>query len=122
MSYLSKVISGRCPNCGKEKIFYDKGNSITFRMPKMSPRCPHCQYNFHRETGFYFGAMYVSYGVTVAEMITIMVLRLILNELFGLHISMLDAFIVIVAVLFVFWTFNYRVSRIMWLNMFYKKE
>ncbi|MFD0700667.1 DUF983 domain-containing protein [Myroides pelagicus] len=122
MSYLSKVIGGKCPNCNKEKIFHDKGNPITFRMPKMTKECSSCGYNFHRETGFYFGAMYVSYALTVAEMVAVMVIRLILNSAFGLNITMLQAFIAIVVLVFVLWTFNYRVSRIMWLNIFYKKD
>jgi len=122
MSYISKVISGKCPNCGKEHIFHDKGNPITFKMPKMTKECGTCGYNFHRETGFYFGAMYMSYALTVAEMVTVMVLRLILNYLFDLNITMLHAFIAIVFVIFIMWTFNYRLSRIMWLNMFYKKD
>ncbi len=122
MSYLQKVINGTCPNCGKSKVFYDKGNSLTMRMPKMTKECPNCHYHFHRETGFYFGAMYVSYGITVAEMVTLMVIRLILNGVFGMHITLTQLFISIVVVLLGLWTFNYRVSRIIWLNIFYKKE
>lgn len=122
MSYLSKILSGKCPNCNQSKLFYDKGNPITFRMPKMTHECPNCKYNFHRETGFYFGAMYVSYGITVAEMVTLMVIRLILNEGFGTQITLTQLFIPIVIVLILLWTFNYRVSRIIWLNLFYKKE
>lgn len=122
MSYIQKVITGNCPNCGKAKIFYDKGNPITLRMPKMIKECPNCHYNFHRETGFYFGSMYVSYGITVAEMITVMVLRLIINGLFDTNITLNQLFIPIVIVLFGLWTFNYRISRIIWLNIFYKKE
>lgn len=122
MSFLKQVISATCPNCHSEKLFYDKGNSITFRIPKMTKNCKKCGYNFHRETGFYFGAMYISYAITVAEMVAIMVLRLLLNSLFDLNISMLQAFITIVIILLLLWTFNYRLSRIIWLNIFYKKE
>ena len=122
MSYISRVLSGNCPHCGKEKIFHDKGNVLTFRMPKMTKECTSCGYNFHRETGFYFGAMYVSYGITVAEMVAILVGRLILNSLFDLNITMLHAFVAIAAVIVLTWTFCYRVSRIMWLNIFYSEE
>lgn len=122
MSYISRVVSGKCPNCGKEKIFHDNGNPVTFRMPKMTKDCTSCGYNFHRETGFYFGAMYMSYALTVAEMVAVMVIRYILNVGFGLNINLLQTFIAIVFVVFILWTFNYRLSRIMWLNMFYKKE
>ena len=66
--------------------------------------------------------MYMSYALTVAEMVTVMVLRLIINHLFDLNITMLHAFIAIVFVIFILWTFNYRLSRIMWLNLFYKKD
>lgn len=122
MSYIKKVLSGTCPNCGQEKLFYDKGNSFTFRMPKMAKNCSKCGYNFHRETGFYFGAMYVSYAITVAEMVAVIVLRFLINYLFDLNITMPQSFIAIVVVVFALWTFNYRLSRTMWLNIFYKKE
>lgn len=122
MSTLKRIITGTCPNCAKEKLFHDKGNPFTFRMPKMDKECPNCGYHFHRETGFYFGAMYVSYGLTVAEMVAVMVIRLIINELFNTHITVSQGFIAIVVILFVLWTFNYRISRTIWLNLFYKKE
>ena len=31
----------------------------------MHHHCPVCNESFERETGFYYGAMYVSYGLTV---------------------------------------------------------
>lgn len=122
MSYINRVLGGKCPNCGKVKLFHDKGNPLTFRMPKMTHECSSCGYNFHRETGFYFGAMYVSYALTVAEMVAVLVLRLIINYVFDVNITLFHAFIAIVIVIFALWTFNYRVSRIMYLNIFYKKE
>lgn len=116
MSYLKKVISGTCPNCGKTKLFYEKGNPFLFKMPKMKKECSECGYNFHRETGFYFGAMYVSYALTVAEMVAVIVLGLIFE------ITLVQMFIIIAIVSILLSTFNYKVARIMWLNMFYKEE
>ncbi len=68
MSYVSKVLDGTCPKCGETKVFKVKGNPFLFRMPVMNERCSKCNYSFHREPGFYFGAMYTSYALTVAEM------------------------------------------------------
>lgn len=116
MSFTKKVISGTCPNCGKTKLFYDKGNIFLFRLPKMNNSCSKCNYNFHRETGFYFGAMYVSYGLTVAEMVAVIVIGLLFN------ISVMNMFIIITLIAFLLFTFNYRISRIIWLNIFYEKE
>lgn len=122
MSYISKVLGGKCPHCGKEPLFHDKGSVFKFRMPKMSKECSSCGYNFHRETGFYFGAMYVSYGITVALMIAVMVARLLLNYLFDLQITMLHSFYAIAVVILLSWTFTYRAARIMWLNIFYSED
>ena len=116
MSFLKKIISGNCPNCGKTKLFYDKGNIFLFRLPKMKNTCSECHYNFHRETGFYFGAMYVSYALTVAQMVAVMVIGFLFN------ISVLNMFIAITIIAFLLFTFNYRISRIIWLNIFYQKE
>ncbi|MCP1995448.1 DUF983 domain-containing protein [Flavobacterium sp. HSC-61S13] len=116
MSYLTKVISGTCPNCGKTKLFDEKGNPFLFKMPKMKPKCENCGYSFHRETGFYVGAMYMSYALTVAEMVSVIVLGLIFK------LTFIQIFITIAVVAFLLSAFNYKMSRIMWLNVFYKEE
>lgn len=116
MSYVSKVIKGTCPNCGKSKVFKTNGNPLLFKMPIMHKQCVKCGYHFHRETGFYFGAMYMSYALTVAEMVAVFVIG------FWFEASFVDIFIVIVVAMFLLSTFNYRMSRLMWLNMFYEEE
>lgn len=116
MSYIDKVLKGTCPKCQETKVFKTKGNPFLFKLPVMHPRCSKCNYSFHRETGFYFGAMYVSYAWTVAEMVAVFVLGIIFN------MSYLNMFIAVVIVLLILSTFNYRISRLMWLNMFYNEE
>lgn len=116
MSYVSKVLKGTCPNCGKTKVFKEKGNPLFFKMPVMHEKCTECNYSFHREPGFYFGGMYMSYALTVAEMVAVFVLGLLLN------IGFVQIFIGVIVVILLLSTFNFRVSRLMWLNLFYKKE
>lgn len=116
MSYISNVLTGTCPNCNKTKVFKSKGNILLLRLPKMNKECTNCGYEFHRETGFYFGAMYMSYALTVAEMVAVFVLGAIFQ------VSWLIQFIAVVVVLLILANFNFRVSRLMWLNLFYKKE
>jgi uncharacterized protein (DUF983 family) len=115
MSFLSKVISGKCPKCEQEKMFKTSGNPFIFKMPIMNKSCSKCGYVYERETGFFFGAMYISYALTCAQMISIFVLGLI----FG--ISFMNMFIAILIIAFSLSTFNYKLSRIIWLNIFYKK-
>lgn len=116
MSYISNVVKGTCPNCGKTKVFKTKGNILLLDLPKMHHECSNCKYQFHRETGFYFGAMYMSYALTVAEMVAVFVLGLLFN------ISLMWQFISVVILLILLAKFNFKISRLMWLNLFYKKE
>lgn len=116
MSYVSKVIKGTCPNCGKTKVFATSGNPLLFRMPKMKPKCEVCHYSFLRETGFYFGAMYMSYALSVAEMVAVFVIGLIFD------LNPFQMFIGVVLLVFLLSTFNFKLARLMWLNLFYKEE
>src|SRR5690606_17097886 len=116
MSYVSNVLKGCCPKCGETKVFKSKGNAILFKMPVMHKRCSHCNYSFHRETGIYFGAMYMTYALTVRQMVAVFVMSLLLG------MGFLNMFIIVVVVVLILSTFNYRISRFKWLNMFYNEE
>jgi uncharacterized protein (DUF983 family) len=52
-----KVWTLRCPVCGTGKIFRNFIN--------MAPACTVCGYIYEREQGYFIGAMYINYGVTV---------------------------------------------------------
>lgn len=56
-SYLAAVLRLRCPRCRKGAVF--KGRLA------MHERCPLCGYEFEREPGYFFGAMYFSYTLGV---------------------------------------------------------
>lgn len=116
MSYVSNVLKGTCPNCGETKVFKEKGNPLIFKMPVMHEKCHKCNYSFNREPGFYFGAMYMSYALTVAEMVSVFVLGLLAG------VGFLKMFFAVIVVVFLLSTFNFRISRLMWLNLFYEKE
>ena len=60
--------------------------------------------------------MYMSYALTVAEMVAVFVLGLIFN------VGFLSIFLGVVLIVLLLSTFNYRMSRLMWLNLFYKNE
>lgn len=112
MSNLSGIIKGICPNCGKSHIFETKGNPFLLKMPKMREKCDVCDYSYHKEPGFYFGAMYVSYGFVVIQLILVM----IIGFLFSL--SYMQMFISTLIFTFILWTFNYKYARIIWLYIF----
>lgn len=51
------VLRGRCPRCRAGPVF-----AGTFTMHE---RCPVCRLRFEREPGYFLGAMYVSYALSV---------------------------------------------------------
>ena len=84
-------------------------------MPKMNDRCTKCNFKFEKETGFFFGAMFVSYAVAVAQMIANFIIFW-----YFLDLSPLNIYFLIVAGAILASTFNFRISRTIWIYLFYK--
>lgn len=59
-SVLVSMLSQTCPQCRTGKLFKDKAYSSNFL--SMHKHCPECGANLDPEPGFYWGAMYISYG------------------------------------------------------------
>src|SRR2546429_9258164 len=59
-STLSSIFHQRCPRCRLGTIFR---GSIFRGFPKMQERRPVCDLKFAREPGYFWGAMYISYGI-----------------------------------------------------------
>ena len=69
------------------------------------------------EPSFFYGAMYVNYGITVAlSVITFLIASLVFN------LNLLQAFATIFITLIVLAPVNLRLARIVWLHMFVKYE
>ena len=54
----------RCPRCHQGKLFSHRAYSTKFA--EMPAHCPVCNVAYEPEPGFYWGAMFVSYGFSVA--------------------------------------------------------
>ncbi len=116
MTQIAKMFSGKCPHCEKGTIFYKNGNPILFQMPKMHSHCPVCDFKFEREPGYFFGAMYVSYALAVAEMVALFVIsRLFVSNL-------LHSFMIMAGCAFFLTTLNFKYSRLIWLYLFEGKS
>lgn len=79
----------------------------------MNQECPHCHVRLEPEPGFYQGAMYVSYGFTVAVLVIISIILYLLGD-FGewTYIA------IIIGVMIVLVPWNYRYSRVIYLYLF----
>ncbi|MFN0203949.1 MAG: DUF983 domain-containing protein [Bacteroidia bacterium] len=63
-SWGSALLSGKCPACREGDIFTYPLKRIT-HFAEMNKNCPHCTSTLEPEPGFYFGAMFVSYALSV---------------------------------------------------------
>jgi uncharacterized protein (DUF983 family) len=59
---LRRALALRCPRCGATPLFARRGISGWFAM---APGCALCGLRFERAQGYWVGAIYVNYGVTV---------------------------------------------------------
>lgn len=109
ISQWSAFVNAKCPRCRVGKVF--TGPTYGLKIQKMNEVCPHCALKFEREPGYFYVAMFVSYAMNVAEMITVSVAAYI----FGLKLEY-DNLWYFVLLLFcttlLFSPFNYRYSRI----------
>ena len=64
-SYLSTVLSCRCPRCREGKLFQYPLSLNIKRNMLMNKECPVCGQPTEIEVGFYYGTAYVSYLLTV---------------------------------------------------------
>lgn len=56
----------KCPQCGKGNLFSTANPYNIKKFTDMPDHCPECGLSFMPEPGFYYGAMYVSYALTIA--------------------------------------------------------
>ncbi len=106
-SNFDAFLKFKCPKCRRGKMFTHSVFNLR-KFQEMNSRCPVCQVNFEPETGFYWGAMYISYAISVAMSITLAVaIRLIFGP--GLDINVY--IVSIIAIMILFAPMSFRLSR-----------
>src|SRR5918993_450968 len=106
-SAISAALHAKCPRCRKGQLF---ANSMYgFKTQVMNEYCSYCGLRFEREPGYFYVAMFVSYGMTVLQMIAIGVLTyLITGEENSPWMYIITIFIGIILLS----PINYRYSRV----------
>lgn len=111
------VAVGKCPRCGVGH-HYESDNPLKInKFLNVPDRCPHCNLNYKPEIGFYWGATYVSYMMTVGFSLMLFLASVII---FGFINSLSINFIIVNTVsLIILAPYFVRWSRTMWLWWFY---
>ena len=106
---LRALLRSRCPRCLQGRVFVP---GITGLVGAMNEACPVCGLRFLRESGYFLGAIYISYGLGILTILPVAVIMAVLLEwplAVVLTISLLQT--VISVPLFM------RFSRVIWLYM-----
>lgn len=120
MAFLNKlynILKFRCPRCHKGDFFEGRIYQLS-KMGKVKKSCSKCDLKYEMETGFFYGAMYVSYALGVALGVSVWVLQL----LFVPDASPIALFLAIVLSVILFYPLVYALSKIIWINFFVNYE
>ena len=112
-SKLNSILTGSCPRCQNESMYLDKNPLHFSKLLKMNEKCSHCGLKYQIEPSFFYGAMYVSYGLNVALGVAAFITSYVI-----LNSSIKTAFISIIVSNFVLFPFVLRWARNVYINMF----
>lgn len=110
---LYSILFNKCPRCHNADFFKNNNPYILTELTHMHHQCENCGENFDRETGFYYGAMYISYGLNIALGVGIFLLMVLLLEI--------DVVIYLFSFLgatLLFFPWVFRTARLVWINLF----
>ncbi|MGQ7946542.1 DUF983 domain-containing protein [Flavobacterium sp. WC2509] len=112
-SKLYSILTGTCPKCMNESMYVDKNLLHIGSVLKMHEKCSHCGLKYQIEPSFFYGAMYVSYGLNVA----IGIATFIISYMF-FKTDIQTSFIAIIISLIFSFPIVLRWSRNIYINMF----
>jgi len=110
---IYSIVMLKCPRCQEGDLFVHKNPYSYSNLEKMPDNCPACQQKYLLEPGFYYGAMYVSYALTIALSVSVFVVMTILWHFEILWYLGINALLIILLFPPIF-----RFSRATWANLF----
>ncbi len=113
-SKLYSIFKFKCPRCHEGDLYKSSLASMQ-GIYNMHEHCPKCGQRFEMEPGFYWGAMYIGYGLSSGYMLSAMVffifvLELTVNQSFTAAIAGGVFIVPLVA----------RLARAIWINIYVK--
>jgi len=107
----------KCPRCHQGNMFLNPNPFKLKTLDAMHEQCPCCGQRMEIEPGFYYGAMYCSYGLGVLiSLINFLICQMVLN-LPGFWFLLVNA-----VVLLALWPFVFRYARAAYLYLFVRYD
>ncbi|MBT6653944.1 MAG: DUF983 domain-containing protein [Flavobacteriaceae bacterium] len=113
---LYSIFFNKCPRCNKGKFW--KSNNPYYNLflngGENHSHCLNCDLKFEIEPGFFYGAMYISYGLGIGIGSLILIISL---AVFQMKNILLLSLLIGISIL-ILAPVNYFLSRLIWLNTF----
>jgi uncharacterized protein (DUF983 family) len=125
---LGSMLSLRCPHCREAHLFENPSYYTFHKIGETHSECSLCGANLKPEPGFYFGAAYVSWALTVAQWVSVLVALKVFDAIGWIEFGFLThpATFLISGIVVSLITFPYlfRLSRSIWAHFFidYRSE
>ena len=117
-SRFYNIVNCKCPRCYEGDLFVHKASFNINRMMEMNEKCSECGLEFSPEPGYYYGAMYVSYGLTALEMFVVVISMIMLTPQAATWLF----YVASILAVFILTPWNYRIGRAGWINLFYRYD
>ena len=111
------IVNQKCPQCHSGDLFINKNPYKLTTLTAMHKRCTSCGLLTEPEPGFYFGAMYCSYGFGVL----VFAINFSIIELY-LHLPSAYFIIINTLSLLFLWPVIFRYARILYLYIFVRYD
>ena len=112
-SKLYSILTGTCPRCQNERMFLNRNPYVISETMKMHDHCKRCGLKYKIEPNFFFGAMYVSYALSVLVGMIVFVFAFV-----AIGATLNTAFISILVGLLILMPWITRISRNIYINLF----
>jgi len=103
-----------CPFCQEGAFFVAHPYNLS-KVGEVHERCPVCHRKLTKEVGFYWGALFVSYALSIGFSLAVFGLAWLIKPDMG----MLGFFVSVVGVTALASPYLYALSKIIWANFFF---
>ena len=115
---LYSILGQKCPKCHQGEFFDEKNPYKLNKIFNMPEKCEHCGQVYSLEPSFFYGAMYINYGLTVGIGVAVYIAMRVLGGEWPLH----EYLIGIIAAIIVLAPLTFRLGRSIWINFFIKYD
>ncbi|CAD5251107.1 MULTISPECIES: DUF983 domain-containing protein [unclassified Imperialibacter] len=117
-SLFKSIVAAKCPRCREGRMFPAGTLYHPTKFAKMNESCSCCGQSFEPEPGYYFGAMFVSYGLnTIYFVAAWLILDGLLDE-----VTTPIMFATLAGVTLALLPLTFRWSRSMWISIFVRYQ